>query len=711
IPVTGNNGNLTLTALKVTSRNTTDADIATNGVKLWTGTSNAPVSELAAQSFNGGVAAFSNLTKALTSGTNYLWVTYNMASTSIVGNTVDASIEAGDITITSANGATAVTSYPAAQLNPAGSRTIDLIYCIPATTNGCTEDILDKVQINTLNNTSGCNGNTYGYISYPASITTTLQQTVGYTAAVSVGSASLSSEYIAIWADWNKDGDFDDAGEFYGPTANLSPGASANIPVTVPATATLGTTTMRVRAIYDNVPTSTGSCTAYSYGETEDYTITVTAAPACQTPTALAGNNIMNNQATFTWSAVTGATDGYLIRYKKTADATWTTATVAAGTLTYTTPSTLSINTAYEVQVQSVCSSSSSSTFSASVTFTTLCDAISVATTPYTQGFESVTVPAMADCFTIVDDNSDGTKWLTATGTPRTGTKHAQISYNTNNVMNDWMFAPGITMTAGKTYDVTFYYRSSNTTAAEKLRLKYGTSPTAAAMTNTTTFDQTVSTTTYTMGKVTVAPPATGTYFMGWQGYSAKDLYSIFIDDITIDEWTCELPGSVAVTGITTTAATLSWNAVTTGDPVQFYQISVQAGTAAAQPGPTTVTLTAPTYFPLTPATTYTAYVRSFCSGVWSDWTEGVTFTTPACDTTATVPYLLDFDSATVPAVPECTVAVAGGTGNNWQTAVAPTGFTGNVLSYPTATTAADSWFFTKGVQLEAGTYYKISYK
>jgi len=105
--------------------------------------------------------------------------------------------------------------------------------------------------------------------------------------------------------------------------------------------------------------------------------------------------------------------------------------------------------------------------------------------------------------------------------------------------------------------------------------------------------------------------------------------------------------------------------------------------------------------------------VRSFCTGVWSDWSEGVTFTTPLCDTFATAPYVQDFESATAPAIPECNLAVAAEGANNWVTVNNPgNGFTGNTLVYNADTeAAADAWFFTQGVQLEAGQYYRVSYK
>lgn len=173
----------------------------------------------------------------------------------------------------------------------------------------------------------------------------------------------------------------------------------------------------------------------------------------------------------------------------------------------------------------------------------------------------------------------------------------------------------------------------------------------------------------------------------------------------------CVSPSAPTITDLTPTAAILNWEEVTTGDDVMFYQICFVAGTGEAVPGPTTTDLFKESYEPFIPGSTYSGYVRSFCEGVWSDWSAPVTFTTPMCESVSP-PYNLNFESVTIPGLPECTSTVNAGSGNNWVTAANPgSGFTSNVLQYTGNTEDANAWFFTKGVQLTGGTYYKISYK
>ncbi len=109
--------------------------------------------------------------------------------------------------------------------------------------------------------------------------------------------------------------------------------------------------------------------------------------------------------------------------------------------------------------------------------------------------------------------------------------------------------------------------------------------------------------------------------------------------------------------------------------------------------------------------TTYQFYVQADCgSGNLSAWSGPYSFTTP-CDST-NPPYVQDFESVTTPALPSCTSVFNAGTGNVWETASNPgSGFTSKVLRYGyNATNPANTWFFTQGINLNAGTTYRITY-
>ena len=96
------------------------------------------------------------------------------------------------------------------------------------------------------------------------------------------------NEYYKVWADFNKDGDFADAGEeIYsaGPSTSAVTGT-----INIPLTATTGNTRLRVAMKYNSAP---ALCEAFGFGEVEDYTLKV----KCNlvTSTSDSGNGSLRN--------------------------------------------------------------------------------------------------------------------------------------------------------------------------------------------------------------------------------------------------------------------------------------------------------------------------------------------------------------------------------------------------------------------------------
>ncbi len=96
-----------------------------------------------------------------------------------------------------------------------------------------------------------------------------------------------------------------------------------------------------------------------------DFTIGGTATCNATVPTGLSASSITASAASLSWNAVTNAT--YDLQYRATGAATWTTISSNA---TSTVITGLAASTAYDVQVRSKCTSTTSA-FSASVNFTT----------------------------------------------------------------------------------------------------------------------------------------------------------------------------------------------------------------------------------------------------------------------------------------------------------------------------------------------------
>jgi hypothetical protein len=135
--------------------------------------------------------------------------------------------------------------------------------------NITTDEKIGKVVFGTISNAST---GTTGYENFTA-LSSNAGRGTAYTITITPAwTSTVYSEGYSVWIDYNQNGVFTDAGEQV-----FSKAASKTTPVsgtfTIPATATLGATRMRVSMKYNGVPTS---CEAISYGQVEDYTVNIT---------------------------------------------------------------------------------------------------------------------------------------------------------------------------------------------------------------------------------------------------------------------------------------------------------------------------------------------------------------------------------------------------------------------------------------------------
>ena len=141
-------------------------------------------------------------------------------------------------------------------------------YCTAASTNTADERI-GKVVFGTINNTST---GTAGYENFTA-ISTNVTRGTAYTITITpFWPSTIWTEGYGVWIDYNQDGDFADAGETVWTKAT-----SKTTPVsgtfTIPTTAAVGSTRMRVILKYNAIPAACGS---FTYGQVEDYTVNIT---------------------------------------------------------------------------------------------------------------------------------------------------------------------------------------------------------------------------------------------------------------------------------------------------------------------------------------------------------------------------------------------------------------------------------------------------
>lgn len=129
------------------------------------------------------------------------------------------------------------------------------------------------VDLNTIFNATG---KTQPYTDYAPTHSTTLELGSSYDLNLNVNTDGNYIVYGRVWMDWNNDADFSDPGEQYelGFAQNTPDGPTSLSPlsITVPITAQLGETRMRVSAKYNNTP---DSCETGFDGEVEDYAIII----------------------------------------------------------------------------------------------------------------------------------------------------------------------------------------------------------------------------------------------------------------------------------------------------------------------------------------------------------------------------------------------------------------------------------------------------
>ncbi|UFH32523.1 M12 family metallo-peptidase [Chryseobacterium sp. C-71] len=189
-----------------------------------------------------------------TASTNYTVTSLTPSTT--YSFTVRAKDAAGNVS-TASNTATVTTL--------AGST---VTYCSATATNTADERI-GNVKFGTINNTST---GTAGYENFTSISTNVTRGTANTISITPVWTSTKYNEAYAVYIDYNKDGDFTDSGELvWTKTGSQTTPVTGSI--TIPSTATLGSTRMRVMMQYNSVPSS--SCGSYTYGQVEDYTLNI----------------------------------------------------------------------------------------------------------------------------------------------------------------------------------------------------------------------------------------------------------------------------------------------------------------------------------------------------------------------------------------------------------------------------------------------------
>lgn len=591
--------------------------------------------------------------------------------------------------------------------------------------------------------TGGVNNNTDNttYSNYVTTNVATVFQGQQVKVTIEKGVSDWYSTDIAyVFADFNQDGDFNDPGELVGSKGGAT--SPYVISFVVPPTATLGNTRLRIKFgdtfFFFDINTDDPCQTSYSYGETEDYGLLITVPPSCVPPSGLVALPASPSQELLSWNASsTNPSGGYIWEIRSFGDGgsgaagLEATGTTAAG-VTTATATGLTGGTTYFAWVRADCGGGDLSMWEGPVQFTTVCDPTTI---PFFQNFDAAVEPDLPPCV-IIQDQNEATSWkMWYGGSPAASSDPASIRYewNADTPADDWFFLQGMTLTAGKTYTLSFKYKASDGPAyIENLEVKYGASPNVAGMTAGTLFTQTGIESNidspFETASVSFTPSATGVYYLGFHAFSDADMAFLYIDDIAVES--CATPAEVKAYSTTPTTADVYFTSAGSNFVIEYGPVGFAPGIGATAGTGTVITgVTSPVSITgLTADTEYDIYVRQSCDGGSEFSLNAMTTVRTLCDAT-TVPYLIDFEDANTPDVPGCTSTFDAngnsgtfwndGTGGQWEVFDSqfgdPTFISGSkslLYVYDPVNTnrPADDWFYTRGLNLTAGQSYRLKF-
>lgn len=158
-----------------------------------------------------------------------------------------------------------------------------LKYCVSS--GNTVDEYIKKVVVGSINNASGASG---GYADYTTISTDIVRQVATTITITPAWVGTVYNEAYGVWIDLNADGDFGDAGEMVF-SKTITKATSVTGTITLPSTAKLGLTRMRVSMKYSGIP---AACGVFPYGEVEDYTVNIVATAPAVAPAARGGNII-----------------------------------------------------------------------------------------------------------------------------------------------------------------------------------------------------------------------------------------------------------------------------------------------------------------------------------------------------------------------------------------------------------------------------------
>jgi hypothetical protein len=243
-----------------------------------------------------------------------------------------------------------------------------LNYCIPSYTTSCNtiatviDDFILKQGTTTIINNlnSNCSASNYGNYT-GTSYSVISGNTYTFTArAVSGGSGTYFDQHLTVWLDYDQDGVFELSERVYRSDslsmARMNPTATGSF--TIPSNVS-GSVRMRVRSSFNSGSGSavTNPCSNLTYGETEDYQLTVSASvPSSITTAAVTPSPVCAGQnITVAFTTTNLSSNSYVVQLSDDTGSNFTsiTTTGTSSPLIATIPAGTTTGSGYKVRVNS----------------------------------------------------------------------------------------------------------------------------------------------------------------------------------------------------------------------------------------------------------------------------------------------------------------------------------------------------------------------
>lgn len=361
----------------------------------------------------------------------------------------------------------------------------------------------------------------------------------------------------------------------------------------------------------------------------------------CTDPTNINISNIASNSVTLNFTDTINQEWEYVVQEVgypiPNGNGTVLNSTSSAITHETITNTPLQPQTEYEIYIRSVCSPNEYGAWVGPIIFKTSC---AIQALPFNENFE--TNSNTVDCWMMNDNNKDATSptgsnlWRINSSGGVTG--RAAYFSGTTKQHDDWLISPTFTFNANTMYQLTYKYRTSNSTSYEnKFAVKISTTGTDISQFTQVILPSASYNNTSYVTEVVYIQGVTGSVNIAWHVDASKS-NQLYIDDVSIKAVGCMSvkQEDITISNITFNNALVNWVDNSTSNLSYNYFVQLAGGTTPTGGGNSTTnknitvtTLNSAGGGQLQPDTEYEVYIRSNCGpSKFGEWTGPIKFRT-----------------------------------------------------------------------------------